>query len=196
MYSLKSREVNLLNYLPTSNTLNHLWNHPRDQPSEDTTKTFLKLNDAHTHATIRQARQEAVYRTAIPIITYALIFSRCSPPVCHPKPWAAVASSQPSSSYYTSHPVLCRLLASGIIREKVKFPGPISKNQNLSAEEKGGIWRPRLSLKIKISKGLVRIKPGLHVISMFIPTTTSDNWPLLTPIGKKINCAQCKAPSY
>ena len=74
MCSLKSRENKSSKlFAHISNTLNHLETiHVINR--RRSTKTFLKLNDAHTHATIRQARQEAVYRTAIPIITYALIF--------------------------------------------------------------------------------------------------------------------------
>lgn len=181
-----------------SNTLNHLETIHVINRRRIQQKTFLKLNDAHTHATIRQVRQEAVYRTAIPIITYALIFFTLLTAGLSPEAMggSGIITTILLILYIT--PVLRRLLASGIIREKGEVSwANLEKIKNLSAEEKGrDLKTTRLSLKIKISKDWQELKPGLHVIQHAYPHHYLDNWLLLRPLVKDKIVLNGKAPSY
>lgn len=169
-----------------SNTLHHIETIQVLNRSKVQIKTFQKHNESYAKAANRQYHTEALYRTSIPFITYFLILMAL---VISGYQRGAVASPDIVSTillilYVT--PIVKRVLAAGIIREKGALSWKnIEAVKALTVEDTGREIRThQVELKIKSGKDWKELPPGIHHLAHAFPIHYMDNWLLLRPVGK------------
>ncbi|MBK7788172.1 MAG: ABC transporter ATP-binding protein [Saprospiraceae bacterium] len=169
-----------------STTLNHLETIHVINRNKIQVKTFNKLNEGHARASIQQSRQEAIYRTAIPFITYLLIL--CTLLVAGFQQDAIATSVLVSTILLILYitPVIRRVLSSGISREKgILSWKNIEKLKNLTQEEGGrDIKSNKINLRIRSGKDWQELTPGIHTLYHPFPHHYMDNWLLLRTLSK------------
>lgn len=170
-----------------SSTLNHMETIHVVNRNKIQLKNFNKLNDGYTRASIQQSKQEAIYRTAIPLITYLLIFftlliaGRQHDALATP----GIVTTILLILYIT--PVIRRVLSSGITREKGVLSWKNIEKVKMLTQEEGGrdIKSNKINLKIRSGRTWIELSPGIHTLRHAFPHHYMDNWLLLRPLAKE-----------